>query len=214
MAGAITNPERYEAWYHTPRGCWIGDREFRLMMDLLQPMAGSTLLDAGCGTGHFSRRFASAGLQVTGLDSDSDTLDYARLQDVTSQYIMGSMLDLPFEDDAFDYCAAVTSLCFMADPEIALKELWRVSRHAVVLGVLNRHSLLYRQKRGRGGYLGARWDTRADIAAWAQGLTSPVCSATGTAIALPGGGGIARVVERLLPMCFPWGGFLAVVLAR
>ena len=72
------NPREYEAWYQTTRGSWIADREFDLMMRLLKPPAGATLLDIGCGTGHFSRRFTAAGLHVTGLDPDPAMLDYAR----------------------------------------------------------------------------------------------------------------------------------------
>lgn len=69
---------RYEAWYRTPRGAWMAQREFALLMRLLQPVRGATLLDAGTGTGHFARRFADAGLRVTGLDPDGDALAYAQ----------------------------------------------------------------------------------------------------------------------------------------
>lgn len=62
-------PADYDAWYDTPRGSWIGAREFALMADLLGAHSGETLLDIGCGTGWFSRRFArEAGLSVTGID--------------------------------------------------------------------------------------------------------------------------------------------------
>ena len=62
-------PAEYEAWYHTARGAWIAGLEFSLLTRLLRPTAGESLLDAGCGTGHFSRRFRQAGLEVTGIDS-------------------------------------------------------------------------------------------------------------------------------------------------
>ena len=65
-----TDPAAYEAWYHAPRGAWIGDREFSLLTSLLHPQPGASLLDVGCGTGWFSRRFAEFGLRVTGIDPD------------------------------------------------------------------------------------------------------------------------------------------------
>jgi SAM-dependent methyltransferase len=206
------NPREYEAWYQTARGSWIADREFDLMMRLLKPAAGAMLLDVGCGTGHFSRRFAAVGLRVTGLDPDPAMLDYARGLGGVS-YLLGTGTALPFDDNAYDHVTAVTSLCFIADPERALREMWRVARRAVLLGLLNRHSLLYRQKHDRGGYRGARWDTAAEVRRWTQSL-APVPRVTiRSAIFLPGGA-FARTVEAVLPGVLPWGGFLAVLLRK
>jgi ubiquinone/menaquinone biosynthesis C-methylase UbiE len=208
------NPREYEAWYETARGSWIADREFDLMMRLLKPPAGATLLDIGCGTGHFSRRFAAAGLRVTGLDPDPAMLDYARGAGGGVDYLRGTGTALPFDNNAYDHVTAVTSLCFIADPERALRELWRVSRRAVLLGLLNRHSLLYRQKHDRGAYRGARWDTPAEARRWAQQLEPAPQIKTRSAIFLPDGGVIARATEEMLPGVLPWGGFLAVLLRK
>ena len=51
--------------------------------------------------------------------------------------------------------------------------MWRVSRKGVVLGLLNQRSLLYRQKRGVGGYKGARWDTLEEVGQWIEPLAPP-----------------------------------------
>jgi SAM-dependent methyltransferase len=210
MNGTV-NPARYEAWYHTPRGRWIGDTEFGLLMQLLQPPAGASLLDAGSGTGYFSRRFAGAGLTVTGLDPDPAAIAYAREQDASVSYLQGTMTALPFADGSYDYCAAVTSLCFVPEPAAALRELWRVCRHGVVLGLLNRQSLLYHRKHGRGGYRGARWDNTPRVRAWARDLSpSPRDLQLRNAIFLPGGSRMAQLIERVLPASVPVGGFLAV----
>ena len=208
------NPREYEAWYQTVRGNWIAGREFDLLMRLMNPPAGATLLDVGCGTGHFSRRFAAAGLRVTGLDPDAAMLDYARGLGGGVNYLLGTGTALPFDDNAYDHVTAVTSLCFIADPERALRELWRVSRRAVLLGLLNRRSLLYRQKHGHGGYRGARWDAPADIRRWAQQLEPAPRITRRSAIFLPGGGALTRAVEAALPGVLPWGGFLAVLLRK
>ena len=63
----IGDPAAYEAWYHTARGAWIGNLEFRLLMRLLRPGPSATLLDVGSGTGYFSRRFAVSPVPVYGL---------------------------------------------------------------------------------------------------------------------------------------------------
>ena len=199
------NPAVYEAWYHTPRGAWIGVAEISLMLSLLQPVPGRALLDVGCGTGWFSRRFAENGLHITGIDPDPDAIEFARSQGGNVDYLDGSAIDLPFGDNAFDYSAAVTSLCFIEDVKQAVHEMWRVSQHGMVLGLLNRRSLLHRQKQGKGRYAGARWDTVADVVAWANHLHPVPCLKSGYAVFLPGGGMPARIAEKVVPSFMPFG---------
>lgn len=138
----MSDSVEYGSWYHTPRGQWIGDREFRLMMQQLQAVTGSSLLNQGCGTGHFSHRVAGAGLSITDIDPDRKAIVFAHNQGNVIDYLEGMALELPFGDGSFDDCSAVTSLCFVAQPERVIAEIWRVSRKAVVVGLLNRHSLL------------------------------------------------------------------------
>jgi len=211
----VMSLEQYDAWYDTPRGHWIASREFALLLGLIAVSPRATLLDVGTGTGHFARRFAKAGLQVTGLDPESAALAYARKKAGDIPLVQGDAQDLPFADACFDYCAAVTSLCFMADPAAAVAEMWRVARRGIILGLLHRHSLLYRQKAGRGAYRGARWDDMAQVRTWlARILPAPTAIHARYALFLPDGGRVARALEVALPASMPYGAFLAVVLQR
>jgi ubiquinone/menaquinone biosynthesis C-methylase UbiE len=151
----ITTPSGYEAWYHSARGRWIGDSEFFLMQKLLQPEPKASLLDVGCGTGYFSRRFQQLEMTVTGIDPDKDAIKFARSQGIGIHYLKGTAETLPFDDHSVDYSSAITSLCFIENPQKALAEMWRVTRKSLVLGLLNRNSLLYRSMHGRGNYRGA-----------------------------------------------------------
>ena len=218
MAETITSfdPARYEAWYHTARGRWIANREFDLLWRLLRPGAGESLLDVGCGTGHFSRRFARAGLTVTGLDPDPAMLAFAREHDGTIAYLQGRAEALPFADDAFDYCVAVTSLCFVANPARALAEMWRVARRGVALGLLHRPSWLWWRKRRAGSYRGARWDTWREVQGWIRTLApAPRRVVHGYGIFGSGASVVGRRLEERLPLArLPLGGFLALALHR
>lgn len=204
-------PADYDAWYATPRGRWIGDSEFALLARLLGTRPGETLLDVGTGTGYFARRFArEAGLKVTGLDHDSAMLALARENAPDLDFVPGDAEHLPFATACIDHVVAVTSLCFVADAARAVQEMARVARRRVALGLLGRRSLLWAQKQGAGSYAGARWHTGAE----ARGLLADAgmrALHSGHAIFLPGGGGIARVLEAILPAALPCGGFLAVV---
>jgi len=211
----MLDPAKYDAWYQTPRGTWISETEFQLMISQLQPQPASTLLDVGCGTGHFSRRFAAHGLQVTGIDPDAGAINFARQQDGSIIYLKGSAEKLPFPDSSFDYCVAVTSLCFIEQVEKAITEMWRVSRKAMVLGLLNRNSLLFNQKYNHGSYLGARWDRFGDVINILSDLKPGIAGVShGTAVFLPWAGCIARTIETVVPNKVPWGGFLSVCIRK
>ena len=203
---------RYDAWYHTARGAWIGEREFALLTRALAPRPGETLLDVGCGTGHFTRLFAErARVGVVGLDPSFDSLSFAAVHRTAGEdYVAGRGQRLPFRDASFDLTIAVTSLCFIRAQEEALREIVRVTRRRLALGLLNRRSLLYLQK-GRGGgagaYRGALWHTAREVRALFQRM--PVRDLRlESAIFLPGGGPAARAAEALLPRVCPAGGFL------
>lgn len=209
------DPVAYERWYHEPRGAWIGGRECALLTRMLCAEENATLLDVGSGTGYFSRCFSRAGLQVTGLDADATMLQYARDLSGSARLVAGRAEQLPFPPQSFDYVAAITSLCFVSNPVEALHVLWRTARRGMMLGLLNRDSVLHRRKCGRGSYAGARWDTVGDVGNWISRLSpAPQHWHWRTAIFFPDGSPIARVMEKVLPARLPWGGFLAVYLHK
>jgi SAM-dependent methyltransferase len=212
--GRCVTSEQYDSWYRTPRGAWIGDIEFRMLVGMLRAQPGDGLLDVGCGTGYFSRRFArEAGLQVSGVDPDPKWLAYASQQaQPGEQFVEGRAEQLPFRDRSFDGVVSVTALCFIDEQRHALQEMLRVTRRRVVLGLLNRNSLLHRQvglRGGAGGYRGVHWHTPAEIRKLFEGL--PIANLElRSAIFLPGGGRVAQLVEGTTPTRLLLGGFLAV----
>jgi ubiquinone/menaquinone biosynthesis C-methylase UbiE len=206
-------PEQYNAWYRTPRGGWIGESEYRMLRRLLAPASSASILDVGCGTGYFSRRFARDGHRVTGVDRDSSMLAVARASAAAGErYVDADALALPFGDGEFDCCISVTALCFVADEAAALAEMCRVTRRRLALGLLNRHSLLYLQKGrhgGSGAYRGAHWHNAREV----RELFSRVLGRAPRleyAVFLPSGDRVARLIEELLPQRLSFGAFLAV----
>lgn len=204
-------PDEYDAWYASARGAWMGETEAKLLIRLGEIRPESTLLDAGCGTGWFSRRFAQAGGQVTGLDRDPSMLACARSLGRGVDYLEGDMLALPLPDKSFDIVTTVTSLCFVREEARALSEMIRVARRGVVLGLLHRDSLLYRRKHGRGAYAGARWHTRAEIKRLAAAFPEIRRYRIETTLFWPGEPGLGRMLERMPGLKY-FGGFMAVKL--
>ena len=134
---------RYDAWYASSEGMKVAASEEALLGELLGrfPGAGS-LLEVGCGTGHFSRWFARQGLAVVGLDVGQAMLAVAGERAGGPRYAAGSALSLPFTDGAFDLVAFVTSLEFIGERTRALQEAARVARRGIVLGLINQASPL------------------------------------------------------------------------
>ncbi len=205
-------PEEYNAWYDSRRGRWIGNVEFELLCRHLDMSPGKSLLDVGCGTGWFTRRLAAAGLAVTGLDIDAGALDFARKRSHGIAYAEGDACRLPFPDRSFDQVISITALCFVADWPRAIAEITRVTRRRFVLGLLNRHSLLWLDKGrsgGKGAYHDAHWHTRRELDEAMREL--PVAHVHfGSAIFLPSGTGFAQAIERALPKNLPWGALLVL----
>jgi len=209
----VLSAAQYDAWYASERGAWIGEVEYQLLLGLLQQQAGESLLDVGCGTGWFTRRFAQIpNLSVTGLDIEPLWLNYARQQDSRTHYLLGDACCLPFVDKSFDRSVSITALCFIDDWQTAIKEMVRVTRSNFVVALLNRNSLLWREKAQDGGkcaYRGAHWHSIDELRPVLDAL--PVHDVSyHSAVFLPSGSTEARQAEALLSNDLEWGSFLVV----
>lgn len=204
----FSNPDLvtgYEDWYQGS-----GRRADRLEKALLKELlAGfpeaSTLLEVGSGTGHFGRWFAAQGLKVWGVDRSEPMLaEASRLGGPPG--VRGDALALPFARDAFDLVVLITTLEFLPDPTQVLREALRVGRQGVLLGVLNRHSLLARQLKKKGGpvWEAARFASVSQLREWAQG------AADGQPLEVWWQTTLWPLVPGALPL--PWGGFIGMAL--
>jgi len=92
-----------------------------------EDLAGSDLLDAGCGTGLFSQAAAQRGARVTSMDVGQRLLEQvARKCD--SERVVGDVTALPFHDARFDYVICTEVIEHTLRPEVAVRELARVLR--------------------------------------------------------------------------------------
>lgn len=91
---------------------------------------GSTLLDAGCGTGQWAIAFAHLGCQVTAQDLAPAMVDRARThaedRGVSITFRTGDVTALPDPAASFDAVHARVLLQFVPDPPAALAEFRRV----------------------------------------------------------------------------------------
>ncbi len=91
------------------------------------------VLDAGCGTGAFTRVLTEetgAEATVVGVDADTDLLAVAR-REPGGRYVAGDATRLPAPDDAVDLAACQALLINLPEPKQAVGELTRVSSDLV-----------------------------------------------------------------------------------
>lgn len=131
----------YEQWFQNPHNRFVADLETRLILDMLKPVKGETLLDIGCGTGAFFTPFLEKGLAVTGIDPSPYMIDIAAKK-IGNRVDLhrGFAEELPFEDNSFNLACLILTLEFTDDPHKALQEACRVTKDRIFLGILNRYS--------------------------------------------------------------------------
>ncbi len=115
--------------------------EAELILDLLKPSPGETILDAGCGTGVFTLDILSFGARVIGIDISLPMLLRAveKARRYPFQTVLADISSLPFSASVFDKVVSVTALEFIENGKAAISELFRVSkrRGTIVVATLN-----------------------------------------------------------------------------
>jgi SAM-dependent methyltransferase len=96
----------------------------------LLPRGRKSVLDIGARDGYFSRLLTDHFDQVTALDLEKPAFEYSRVTTVA-----GDITKLQFPDSSFDcvFCAEVLEHISALDQ--ACRELARVTRHEIVIGV-------------------------------------------------------------------------------
>ena len=140
---------RYEDWYTSGKGARLDAIEKRMLAEALSGRSGESLLEVGCGTGHFSRFFAEIGFSVTGVDVSPPMLETARRLAVEEDYLLADACGLPFPDDTFDVVAFVTTIEYLRSPVEAFVEAFRTARSLLLVGFLNRWSATAARRRVR-----------------------------------------------------------------
>jgi SAM-dependent methyltransferase len=139
LSGVV--PQIYERWWRPALGRVAKgafgpgmNDEKRIARLLLALSPGDGVLDVGCGTGNFTRDFATRvgpdGL-VVGLDVSQTMLaravrdtDAAGFDQVA--YVRADAADAPFQDASFDAVCCFAALNLFADPFAALDSFTRV----------------------------------------------------------------------------------------
>lgn len=110
------------------------------LVRFLKIKEGDSILDVACGNGNTAISARRTGANVTGLDITSELLEIAREEERLSQvngieWKEGDAQNLPFEDDSFDVVLSTFGHMFASNPDLAAKELLRVTKKGGRIGL-------------------------------------------------------------------------------
>jgi SAM-dependent methyltransferase len=156
--GGQFGPAVYADWRESSLGEITETLEHRLILELVGPVLGRSVLDMGCGDGTLLAVFRDQGAAtITGCDADARMVARARQllgPDATLGVARGHAL--PFPDASFDVVSCITVLAFVPDAGAAVREMARVLRPGgvLIIGDLGKWSYWAARRRIR-GWLGA-----------------------------------------------------------
>lgn len=134
VAARYSTKRFWESRYHNKRRGIIQ----RLLKNSLEGCR--TFLDVGCGTGEylpFALRLVS---NVCGFDISKEYLHRCK-PSKANELIQGDSRNLPFKDRAFDAVLCTEMIEHINPQEIAIREIFRISRKSIVLSTPN-HGIL------------------------------------------------------------------------
>jgi SAM-dependent methyltransferase len=210
----------YEEWLNQPRNKTAMDLEVRLMLKLLSPARGESVLDIGCGTGASLLPFLETGVSITGLDPSIYMLDiaYKKVKNRVDLY-RGYAEDLPFDDNSFNHASFMTTLEFVEDHRKAIEEACRVAKDRVFIGILNPYAIKCIQMRIKGFFTQTIFNYAHFYSIWElkqviRDTLGDVPLAWRTVSLFPSAtGGLAHKIEEshLVQRC-PFGAFAGIVI--
>lgn len=143
-------PRTVQTGYYEQKSLWykpldIGEKDrIEATVRLIPPSVWS-ILDVGCGDGRITNRLIrSVDARVVGMDVSKEALKH-----VQTEAIHGSVDNIPFADRMFDLVLATELLEHLPSPtyQKALKEIKRIARRWILIGVPWREQLSLAQAR-------------------------------------------------------------------
>lgn len=100
--GAYSSAEAAEKYAENAERIGLSETEEKVLNEFFDPTAGA-VLDVGCGAGRTTRRLAERGFDVTGIDVSERMIRTATDLYPDIQFQVADVVDLPFDDEVFEY---------------------------------------------------------------------------------------------------------------
>ena len=112
----------------SPAGQRRADRRAKYFIDLAKVKPGEKVLEIGCGTGLFTRKFfAATKANITAIDISQELLDDAKRLLPEATFKVDDAMHLSFANESFDVVFG-SSILHHLEFDLALKEIFRVMK--------------------------------------------------------------------------------------
>ena len=141
-AGPVATEVGYAAWaesYDAPGNVTVALEEETVHALLAELPAGSSVLDAGCGTGRHTAFLAGNGHDVVGIDSSPEMLAIAAAKVPAARFELADLERIPLPDRSMDAAVCGLVLSHARDIRPGVTELARVLRPGGRLVISNPH---------------------------------------------------------------------------
>jgi 2-polyprenyl-3-methyl-5-hydroxy-6-metoxy-1,4-benzoquinol methylase len=130
-----SSSDDYATRFAGPTGEWMLRVQERITLNMVKSLPTQSVLDVGGGHGQLAIPLCRAGYPVTVLGSDETCR--TRIADVVDSgacsFAVGNVIELPFEDRAFDTVVSFRMLTHCRRWQILVRELCRVARDRVIV---------------------------------------------------------------------------------
>ena len=101
--------------------------EKQMMISMLPNLEGKRVLMLGCGTAEESEILSKYNpKKITGIDISSKSIMIAKKSYPHCEFFVGNMLELPFQENEFDFIFSSLAISHVEDKDKVFQELYRV----------------------------------------------------------------------------------------
>lgn len=139
--------DSYDDWYTTGSGDIYDQLEKKAIYSLIKNLKKGSILEIGCGTGHWTEYFSALDFHVYGIDNSAAMIENAKQKNIRNAMFKVADAETFYIDKMFDHAAFITSLEFVNDPIKVIDNTLKYIKDDghIILGILNKDSLLGKQ---------------------------------------------------------------------
>ncbi len=109
--------------------CTIPEYKVKQLLPLIR---GKTILDVGCGPGHFVNALNIAGYHATGIDINKKYIEFAK-KNYSGNFLQTDAAKLPLKNKQFDTVFVRSILEHVKDDLEIIKEALRVGKNVIII---------------------------------------------------------------------------------